>query len=339
MSYLQRSLLYFYSSEAFLSQTHMMAVFCLLGTAAFIASNFNGMYYYFDENSVYCIGPLSWVNLILWNGLFLASSLIVLFHRKLLGWRETCILISFGVLPVLTSPLDAIWDITPRYIAITLSILMVYMVIHVTQSKRLLEKELELSDSRVRLLLGQIQPHFIFNSLQAIEELCFEDPEQAGKTVHDFSKYLRGNLDAMSCNHLIPFEQELEHIHHYLAIEQADPESRLQVVYHLDTTDFYVPPLCVQPIVENAVRHGIGTQSKGGTVTISAWEEKEAFIIRVADDGTGFTSATEKQNERQRVGLQNVRTRLDAQCGGTLHISTSENGTSVTIYIPKGAHK
>lgn len=272
-----------------MNQTHMIAVFCLPGTAAFIASNFNGMYYYFDENSVYCIGPLSWVNLILWNGLFLASSLIVLFHRKLLGWRETCILISFGVLPVLASPLDAIWDITPRYIAITLSILMVYMVIHVTQSKRLLEKELELSDSRVRLLLGQIQPHFIFNSLQAIE--------------------------------------------------QADPESRLQVVYHLDTTDFYVPPLCVQPIVENAVRHGIGTRSKGGTVTISAWEEKEAFIIRVADDGTGFTSATEKQNERQRVGLQNVRTRLDAQCGGTLHISTSENGTSVTIYIPKGAHK
>lgn len=218
--------------------------------------------------------------------------------------------------------------------------------------KQMLRQELELSDSRTRLLLGQIQPHFIFNSLLAIEELCEEDPQKAGQSVHDFAKYLRSNLEALSCNHLIPFEKELDHIRHYLALEQTDPSTQFQVVWDLETTNFEVPPLSVQPLVENAVRHGIAGQP-GGVLTIRSREDHSpskgtflsgnkgsgAWIITVEDNGSGFSHITEQQKKRQSTGIQNVKTRLATQCGGSLSYEQQEGGTCAIITIPKRSHE
>ncbi len=151
----------------------------------------------------------------------------------------------------------------------------------------------------------------------------------------DFSEYLRGNLNAMTNDRLIPFTQELEHIRCYLALEQADPASQVKVDYQLEDTEFCLPQLTVQPLVENAVRHGVKMKPEGGTVTISTKQTPDGWLVTVRDDGVGFDAVTPQQKQRRSVGLENVRVRLAAQCGGTLHIETGEWGTTATVFLPK----
>ena len=221
------------------------------------------------------------------------------------------------------------------YPSVTISMLLFEVMRQHNKQRVMMQQELELSDSKVRLLMGQIQPHFIFNSLLAIQELCAEDPKKAEGAVQDFAIYLRGNLDAMSSTRMIPFAKELEHIRHYLSLEQADPSETFQVEYDLAVRDFRVPPLSVQPIVENAVRHGMAMRDSGGVITIATREDARSYSIIVKDNGYGFDSATQEQMERKSIGLENVRMRLAAQCHGSLEIDSGEIGTIVRIRIPK----
>lgn len=221
------------------------------------------------------------------------------------------------------------------YPAVTISMLLLEVMRQHNKQQIMMQQELELSDSKVKLLMGQIQPHFIFNSLLAIQELCTEDPKKAECAVQDFAIYLRSNLDAMGSTRMIPFTKELEHIRHYLSLEQADPNETFQVEYDLAVQDFCVPPLSVQPIVENAVRHGMAMRDGGGVITIATWEDARSYWVMIKDNGYGFDSATQEQMERKSVGLDNVRMRLAAQCNGSLEIDSGEIGTIVKIRIPK----
>ena len=221
------------------------------------------------------------------------------------------------------------------YPSVTISMLLLEVMRQHNKQRIMMQQELELSDSKVKLLMGQIQPHFIFNSLLAIQELCTEDPKKAEGAVQDFAVYLRSNLDAMGSTRMIPFTKELEHIRHYLSLEQADPSETFQVEYDLAVQDFCVPPLSVQPIVENAVRHGMAMRDSGGVITIATREDARSYSIIVKDNGYGFDSATQEQMERKSVGLDNVRMRLAAQCNGSLEIDSGEIGTIVKICIPK----
>lgn len=221
------------------------------------------------------------------------------------------------------------------YPSVTISMLLLEVMRQHNKQRIMMQQELELSDSKVKLLMGQIQPHFIFNSLLAIQELCTEDPKKAEGAVQDFAVYLRSNLDAMGSTRMIPFTKELEHIRHYLSLEQADPNETFQVEYDLAVQDFCVPPLSVQPIVENAVRHGMAMRDSGGVITIATREDARSYTIIVKDNGYGFDSATQEQMERKSVGLDNVRMRLAAQCNGSLEIDSGEIGTIVKIRIPK----
>lgn len=296
----------------------------------------SGIIFTLDQNNIFTWGPYcEWPDNIVLIQLLVLLPLIFLQSRY--SVRKTMLLYSLYAGPPIFAILLENWYpvLMLIYPAIAISLLLMYVNMQQEQEKLLLKKELELSDSRVKLLLGQIQPHFIFNSLLAIQELCTENPVKAEETVKAFAKYLRGNLDAMSCNHLITFEKELEHIRHYLALEMTDPASKLQVEYHLEVTDFMVPALSIQPIVENAVQHGIGTRSEGGNVLISSHRRQNGIEVIVQDDGVGFESATKKQQERLSIGIENVRTRLASQCGGSLNIQSGEEGTIVTITFPK----
>lgn len=216
------------------------------------------------------------------------------------------------------------------YPTLATSLLLLYFGREQALEETILRQEADLADSRAKLLLGQIQPHFIFNSLLAIQQLCEEDPQRAEQAVSDFSQYLRGNLDAMTDDRLVPFERELAHIKCYLALETADPASRIRVRYELGPTDFFVPQLTIQPLVENAVRHGLKPKPEGGTVTIRTAAMAEGWTVTVTDDGVGFTAGGEAG-----VGLQNIQKRLAAQCGGTLHITSGPTGTRAEVFIPR----
>lgn len=206
----------------------------------------------------------------------------------------------------------------------------------VQETKRM---ERELMDNKVAMMLSQIQPHFLFNSISCIRELCLSNPGKAHTALAQFSHFLRGNMDSLSSNSPIPFARELSHVKNYLALEQLRFEERLAVIYQLEVTDFSLPALAIQPIVENAVRYGISPKEGGGTIVISTREQEGCIVITVSDDGVGFDrrQAGKKTENRSHIGISNVRERLVGQCGGTMEVeSVLGEGTVVSMWIPKG---
>ena len=197
------------------------------------------------------------------------------------------------------------------------------------------KKELELSRTKIRLMQNQISPHFIFNALGIIKSLIWEDREKAADSVNDFSVYLRRNIEALRSGEMILFQKELEHIKAFLAIEMADETVELQVEYDIHETAFFLPPLTVEPLVENAVIHGVSCYDHGARIRISSRTEGACYVVEVSDNGRGFDTAKPTGG----VGIENVRTRLEGQCGGRMDITSTENGTTALIYIPKrGEH-
>ena len=199
-------------------------------------------------------------------------------------------------------------------------------------------KELELSESRVKLLQEQIRPHFIFNSLHIIKALIRTNPAKAMQGVEDFSDYLQANLDVMTSNRLIPFEEELAHVEAFVSLALADESKDITVRYDIEARYFSLPPLTVEPLVENAIQHGV---KNGGTVTLATRADDGEISITVSDDGVGMrAAATERAKKRAGISMENVRARLAALCGGTLAIESSDGGTVVTVRIPKkGANR
>jgi len=198
------------------------------------------------------------------------------------------------------------------------------------------EMESELQQNQISIMLSQIQPHFLYNSLTAIGMLCELDPPKAKTAVFTFAHYLRGNMDSLVENRLIPLEKEMEHVRHYLWLEEMRFGNRLKVEYDIQTTGFSLPALTIQPIVENAVRYGLMKRSAGGTVSIRVREEESCWRISVEDDGPGFDPSAHKQDGRSHTGIENVRRRLQAMCGGALSVETAPGaGTAAIIDIPK----
>jgi len=199
-----------------------------------------------------------------------------------------------------------------------------------------LQAERELAESRISIMLSQIQPHFLYNSLAVISRLCDENPAEAKRATINFSNYLRANMNLLESSEPIPFENELNHTISFLNLEKAMYGEALKVTYDIQTKNFKLPPLTVQPIVENAVKHGIGKKEGGGTVTISTKETESYFFVIILDDGAGFATGKNTSNGERQIGINNVRLRLSAQCGGQLEIVSKQGaGTTATIIIPK----
>ena len=193
------------------------------------------------------------------------------------------------------------------------------------------------NQQRTKLMLSQINPHFMINSLGAIKELC--DSKEARVAVDQFARYLQGNMETMMRQDIISFKSELEHTKAYLALEQIRFEDALQIKYDITCSDFGISTLSLQPIVENAVRHGVrGSEKDVGTVIISTREFDDHYEIKVSDDGVGFDpdNIKPKNDGREHIGIQNVRDRLKAVCNAEMIIeSTPGEGTDVSIIIPK----
>lgn len=217
--------------------------------------------------------------------------------------------------------------------AVSLHVISLLMQSRTLQS--LNQREEQLDVRQAKLLTEQMQPHFIFNSLSTIEALCLIDPEKAASCVDDFAGYLRGNIDALTSEEPIAFEKELEHIRQYVMLEQADPGNRFEMVYELGVTDFSLPALTVQPIVENAIKHGALTRRDGsGRVLLRTEEVGNLIRIIVEDNGLG-TGDDEKQSKHIQVGMNNVQYRLAKQCGGNFSLRLGESGGRAVITLPK----
>ena len=324
--------------------TNLITVLCGISLVLWLINAFNGMYIYYDATGLDQTGPHYLLSQA-FNVVLPAMTMVLAFrYHDVIGWRNTWIWVLYGLIPVLSIPVQVLWAVTPVCLATTVSLVLVYTLIHVEQAEReaniekeLAQKELALSESNNSLVLSQIQPHFLYNALTSIYRLCDVKPEAAKEAVSNFSKYLRGNLDSIKQTKMISFADELKHLQAYLSLEKIRYDDYLDIKYDIKATEFFIPPLTVQPLVENAVNHGIGDLPGGGLVTISTEEKRDYYEIRVSDNGVGFDPETVPEDGRSHLGIMNVRSRLNIMCHGTLDIKSAPgDGTVAIIQIPKG---
>ena len=196
--------------------------------------------------------------------------------------------------------------------------------------------------AKLEIMFSQIRPHFVYNVLNSIYYLCETDPMRAQQAVEYFADYMRTNLDSIGGQDLVPFEEELSHIKKYMELEKMRFGDDLTVNYNIKVTDFKLPSLSVQPLMENAVKHGVGASDKGGSVTLATEDTGKDYVITVTDSGVGYNPhvknelGMKKGGSINHVGLSNVRERIGIMCGGKLDIYTTDGaGTSVVVRIPK----
>lgn len=220
--------------------------------------------------------------------------------------------------------------ITFLTIAIVISSLFTYIWLHLQYAR---EHEEDLREKqRLQIMMSQMQPHFLFNTLATVKALCSTDPEKAAKITGIFGKYLRQNIDSFDGR--IPFEKEMEHAINYVEIEMIR-FSNIHVETDLQDHDFTIPALTVQPMVENAIRHGVRGR-EDGIVRISSRKDGRFHEIVVEDNGKGFDTDSLDTMEGLHLGIRNVRERIEKMCKGSLDVQSEPNaGTVVTIRIPE----
>ena len=200
--------------------------------------------------------------------------------------------------------------------------------------EQLLQKDEEINSLKIKLLQKEMRPHFIFNVLLSIKQLCIEEPRLAADALQNFSTHLRARINAMVSTDCVPFSEEMDYIKNYIELEKIEPTVDFCVRYDIDYEDFYVPILSVQPMVENAVRHGIDTQSGEGVVTISTRLDGDRVIMEVTDNGTGEENETPQQAKHRGIGISNTKERIRRMCNGDMDIIYTGRGTIVRYTIP-----
>lgn len=206
------------------------------------------------------------------------------------------------------------------------------------EAKAVREAELEaqVAKNKITVMMSQIQPHFLYNTLTTIRALVGRDPARAQEVIASFAAYLRTNMDSMNLTAPVPFSKELEHTMTYTEIEQLRfPD--LIVEYDIKDKNFLLPALSVQPMVENAIKHGIRKRTEpGGKVTIKTYKSGASHIVEITDNGAGFSDDTPKDPTRSHIGLMNTKSRIEEMMHGEFIIKSEKNvGTTISFVIPE----
>ena len=327
--------------------TRWIYALILIYLAVLAVNPFTGVLFTVDESGN-LISTGQTLEIIFISLFYLTYLLYILPQRCPLGKKLS--LASFAFFPMLCIVLTAIWYasgidcaiLSITYIFLLMAAYVVFFGDYIESKKRLLlqktllaEKERQQTELQTAIMLSQIQPHFLYNALNAISSLCEIDALRARDAIDSFARYLRVNMNSLESRRLVPFSEELEHTRTYLNIEQLRFGEDLTVVYDIGCDDFRLPPLCVQPLAENAVKHGL-QRTDGGTVTIRTRREENAVHITVTDNGAGFAPDALREDDREHIGIENVRSRLAVFCGGVLTVNSRPGeGTVAEIIIPE----
>lgn len=209
------------------------------------------------------------------------------------------------------------------------------------QYERVIHLENELQIMRYKVFSSQMQPHFLYNALSSIRQIIYEDANYASALLGDFSVHLRGTIRAMSNDRPIAFAEELKNIEAYVRIEKMRFGDKLTMHYDIQTDSFRIVPLSIQPLVENAIRHGVYQNGeKGGTVTLQTRDTESDWVIVIVDTGVGFDveSVLNKveSGEKDSVGLKNLIFRLENLMHADVRVESEIGiGTQITVSIPK----
>lgn len=274
--------------------------------------------------------PLSIAPLILIMILNLQALLV---RRRKLS-RRTFYALLIGLIPLMTAMIIHIFVLTFMllYIGVSISSFAMFAIILFGQFDQYMRQQQEIARQRASILMLEMRPHFIYNTMTSIYYLCDLDPQKAKQVTMDFTTYLRKNLTAIASENTIPFADELEHTRAYLSVERAQFEDKLFVDYDTPHTNFRLPPLTLQPIVENSVKHGLDPDSEPLHILIRTRKTAAGSLILVSDNGPGFEPA---EDDEPHIALRNIRQRLEMMCGGKLEILACEGGgTMVRVTIP-----
>ena len=314
---------------------YLMRIVCGCYLVLVFLSMFNGMLFQVDAHGNLMDGPYYWIAWLIDPMILLIEILVVVHYRKNLSRLGTIVMLNFGLVSLLTTGLQSIWYPVPELLACTLALLLMFMLFYWKMAKNLVENERELMQSQMSLAISQIQPHFLYNTLSTIAELCRKDSAMAEEVTNRFALYLRGNLEHMGDSFPVEFSKELKHVQTYLWIEKIRFQDELQVVYDIQTEDFIIPALTVQPLVENAVKHGMMGSENVCTITIRTKCVERGYQVIIEDDGCGFDPEQVKNDGRKHIGIESVRNRLRFMVGGILTVrSVIGKGTTVIIEIP-----
>ena len=308
--------------------------------AVYLTAFFSNIAFYFSSNGHFHAGPLRHTCTLISAVLYAWLFWLTMRQFRPLQRRESWI-------PILVTALiggAAIMDFTVAFIeqpvayltmAIAISCVFYYTWLHLQFVRE--HEDALVTGQRVQQMLSQIKPHFLHNALTLIIDLCDTAPQKAKEATVEFSRYLRGNMESIDRTGPISFEKELEHTKLYLDIEQMRFAGDLQVRYDIACTGFSLPALTVEPLAENAVRHGVREKPDGrGTVVIATRETPDGYEITVTDDGPGFDPDRLPEDGQMHVGIANVRERLRQIVDGSLEYrSAPGEGTAAIIRIPK----
>lgn len=346
------SVLFFYFTCKSLSielktiKTVAISVLCvaIVGIIAELLNIMYGYYYYIDMYGAYVRnskgsywGYLPYVYILGITG--------ILIIKKQMPARKKGIYMTYILVPFVVSAWYMFTALPPTFFVATfISVILIYANIYVDLGQEKVKyelenahKETELALQRNKQTLSQIRPHFIFNALGSIEELCVVDAKKAESAVHYFAKYLRANMDALGEADMVPFDEELEHIRNYIWLEKMRFDDELEFIEDIKADNFMVPTLSLQPLIENAVKHGMMGKEEGALhVELRAYEKDSDYVIEIIDDGCGFDVSQKKDDGRSHVGMSYARTSIENRLGGSIAINSEiGKGTKISINIPQ----
>lgn len=334
-----------YTAKVFLPENGRplrLFTMALVGVSiGFLAANLVYPFYYtIGEGGELCRGSFYILSQLPGILIFFVNLAVILLGRRNVEKYVFVSFLFYIILPVAALFMQIFFV---RLDLANISFIIVLMNMFVVMQNQLIQsyvaQKRELQESKTRMMLSQIKPHFIFNTLTSIAQLCDDDPPQAKSTTIAFADYLRGSLAALDQVDTVPFRAELKHIENYLQVECTRFGELLSVEYDIETTDFRVPVLSIQPLVENAVKHGVGMKEDGGTVRLSVRKDAEHIVLSVSDDGVGFDPAGLESDETRRgIGIRSSRERLKELSHAHMQIESAPGkGTTIKILFPPEA--
>ena len=297
---------------------------------------FSGVVFYINSDNGFVRGPLGFTCHII-SGILLCillSYAVKEFDRQ--RKIEMIIPIIVFLILIIAVYLDTFYytysmQISALTVSIVSTCLIYYIWLHIQFVREY--EEVLLKEQRYDVMMSQIRPHFLYNTLTTIQALCTIDPDKAAKLTARFGEYLRSNMDFLESKNLIPVVKEIEHTKVYSDIEMVRFEN-IELRYDIRDKDFVVPALTIQPMVENAIKHGVRIREHG-VVEVTTKEEGNYHVITVKDNGKGFDVNNRKCGD-EHIGIDNVKSRIERLLNGSFMIESEiGKGTTVTIKIPK----
>ena len=342
--YLILLLFFLYSSELIKDKgkTEKVLLFTIvflliIMTIITIINLFNGMLFSIDDLNHYHRGKYYDLT----TAYFLigyALNIVIIIKAKL-KLKNLVAYLIYALLPFILNVINlfpVVKGLSLVYAAAMGSVLILFVIVQGERERDKEKAELELSNMKVINIMSQIQPHFIYNVLTSIYYLVDNEPERAKEAIDTFSRYLRSTIDADAAPRLITLNEEIKYCKLYLGLEKLRYEERLNVEFDIQDDSFMIPRFGVQPLVENAVKHGISKNKNGGTVTISSRTDDKYNYVIVQDTGVGFDTTKPFNEDSNHIGVENIKFRLQRFVDGELSIDSAPGeGTVCTIRIPK----